>query len=304
MVTLRTLPFLFGVSPTLLSDMGSDPSAYYREFQIAKRQGSRTIRAPRATLKVIQRWIYDHILVGQPLTHEVNAFRRERSIFTNALPHVGKRNFLALDVLEFFPSISITLVSRAFHDIGFHPVVSNQLAVLCTWHGGLPQGAPTSPMLSNLILQPVDEMLSNLAADWGAVYSRYADDLAFTSDEHIFGEEDVLQVASALSVVGLQLNHRKTKRIGGGFRHEMAGLSTSQAGPMPARWKRRRWRAAFYNAETRPGEFSGRESELFGIAGYVGQYNPLLGERYKAIARATRNMTPATRPTPNHTITP
>ncbi|MEO6042794.1 MAG: reverse transcriptase domain-containing protein [Tepidiformaceae bacterium] len=267
--------------------MGNFSEHYYRDFQIPKRRGSRTIHAPRVALKVIQRWIHDHMLAGQPLTSEVNAFAPERSIFTNAGRHLGRKNFLALDVAEFFLSIGKPLVQRVFEGIGYNPLVAHQLASLCTLGGGLPQGAPTSPMLSNLIFQSVDEQLKNFAITWNAEYSRYADDLAFTSDSHYFGPEDVAAVGAALKTIGLQLNERKTKRIGGGYRHEVAGLSTTSAGAMPARWKRRQWRATFHNAELDPGVFTERTNELLGIAGYVGQYDPQLGERYKAIVQHT-----------------
>lgn len=285
LATGRTLAFLFGVSPTLVRHMASSQEQYYRSFEIPRRnRAPRRIDAPRVALKVIQRWIHDHVLPKMRVHPAATAFMPAGGIFRNAVPHVAAANILKVDVREFFPSIPRNLVFRAFRELSFNGVVSRQLTLLVTYNDGLPQGAPTSPVLSNAVMYPVDEALGRLAIEWNSQYTRYADDITFSSDEHRFNPDDVLAVEGVLGELNLTINHRKTQIIGGGFRHVVAGVSVSRSAMAP-RSKRRAWRALFHNASISPAEYAGRLDEMNGIAGFVGQYNPSLAARYRQIAR-------------------
>ena len=282
--TVRTLPFLFGVSPTLIHHMLSSPQHYYRTFHIPRHNRSaRRIHAPRVALKVIQRWIHDHILPKMTVHEAATAFAPSGGIFVNATPHVGAANLLKMDVLEFFPSVRPTDVYEAFDTLGFNNPVTQQLTGLVTYCNGLPQGAPTSPLLANAVMYSVDSALNRLAAEWHGHYTRYADDLTFSSNQHRFNLDDVARVAEVLHKVGFKANEEKTRIIGGGFRHVVAGVSMSTS-TMAPRAKRRAWRALFHQASLAPKAYTSRYDEMNGIAGFVGQYAPTLSARYREIA--------------------
>jgi hypothetical protein len=153
----------------------------YREFTIPKRSGGRRrILAPDDELKRLQRRILRRLL-GRLRAHPAaHGFERGRSIVTNALPHRGRDAVVRLDLVDFFPSTRAARIRRYFRRIGWNRAATRILVRLCTHEGRLPQGAPTSPRLSNLVNYRLDARLAGIAAALGAVYTRYADDLTFS----------------------------------------------------------------------------------------------------------------------------
>jgi hypothetical protein len=137
-------------------------------------------------------------------------------------------------------------------------------------------------------VRDLDERFSELAGSWEANYTRYADDLTFSSDSHRFSKEDVSTAAQILSDGGFSLNERKTRIIGGGHRHQVTGFSVSIRGPLAPRTRRRRWRALFHQAAQNPAEFTERTAEMTGIVGFVSLYDPPLASRYKETIAAVR----------------
>lgn len=173
----------------------------YRDVQIKKRRGgTRTLSVPDEALKQMQRTILRRLL-GRLESHPAShGFEQGRSIVTNALPHVGKSVVLKMDVKGFFPATTEKRVRAYFKLIGWNKDAVDILTRLTTYKGGLPQGAPTSPRLSNLINVPLDARLEALGRKIGAAYTRYADDLTFSlkpiesghsSWEKIFGADRV-----------------------------------------------------------------------------------------------------------------
>lgn len=171
---------------------GCGTGSPYVEFTIPKASGgTRTISAPRAALKKIQRRILDEILAKLPVHAASHGFVRGRSVLTNAKPHKGAALVIKMDLRDFFPTIHYRRVVGLFLRIGYAEEVANALAGLCThrakladgfvlWPGVLPQGAPTSPAIANLLCRRLDSRLSGLAKGAGGVYTRYADDLTFS----------------------------------------------------------------------------------------------------------------------------
>lgn len=285
LVDRAALPYLLGVRPKFIASMGRNAPRYYRTFQAPKAlRGARLIEAPRRALKVIQRWLYDHVLLNVEFPTCVTGFVRERNIFVNALPHVPGKNLMVLDISDFFHSVNQSRVQQIFQDIGFPPEVGDQLASLCCLDGRLPQGAPTSPALANIAFQPADRELEDLAKSWNCTYSRYADDLAF-SGERRFGREDGDAIQNILGSHGFAVNHAKSRRVGAGGRQVIAGIVVNETA-QPPRWKRRLWRATFHRASRHPQEFAGRAAVLRGIAAFINQYDRPLAARYRAIADA------------------
>lgn len=171
---------------------GSGPGSPYVSFTIPKASGEpRTITAPRLTLRRVQRQILDELLSKLPTHTAAHGFVKKRSVVTNAKPHESSQLVVKLDLKDFFPTISYHRVRGLLCRYGFSPEVADTLAGLTThravlsdgyvvWPGVLPQGAPTSPVLANLICRRLDSRLSGLAKRMGARYTRYADDLTFS----------------------------------------------------------------------------------------------------------------------------
>ncbi len=168
-----------GMSPPELASI----QAAYRQFTIPKRSGGhRRILAPQKELKSVQRRILRRLLALLVSHPAATGFERGRSIVTNASRHLGRAVVVRMDLRDFFDSTSARRVRRFFRRIGWNRPAARRLGELCTHRGALPQGAPTSPRLANLVNYRLDTRLNNLAAAFGATYTRYADDLVFSFD--------------------------------------------------------------------------------------------------------------------------
>jgi RNA-directed DNA polymerase len=222
------------------------PKPRYRNFIIAKRNGSpRSIDEPLKSLKKIQRKILAHLesYVGTPRKC-VHGFVRDRSIVTNAIEHCSPKikHILNVDLSDFFPSITFKRVRGALRKapFGFSHSVASLVAHICTHEGKLPQGAPTSPFLSNLICRSLDRELTELARRCRATYTRYADDLTFSlqhpqkeklpvplcSWQHgIVSAGDELR--ALISKHGFLLNDAKTRLSDRFSRMEVTGLTVN-----------------------------------------------------------------------------
>jgi retron-type reverse transcriptase len=283
LVRPQILSFLFGVSYSFINTMSTNSQRYYRIYRITKKAGGyRRIEAPRRFIKLIQRWIYMYILSTHELPETVTGFARGKNIFSNAQPHIPNKNLMVVDIKDFFPSIDYQDVYRTFKSFGFPTRVNALLSRLCTLHRRLPQGAPTSPALANLVFLPVDLALQDLAKSWDCAYSRYADDIAFSGNAP-FSKKHTKAVSEILKDWGFRTNYRKTRIIGGGGKQILTGLVVNTSG-LPPRQKRRRWRAMFHQASAEPSKFLGKSQSLTGISAFVNQYDPKLASRYFDVA--------------------
>jgi hypothetical protein len=219
-------------------------------YRVMEKQsgGLRLIEAPKPRLKQLQRRILSAILENVPPHHAVHGFVKGRSIQTFAAPHVGRQVVLRMDLEDFFPSFPAARIQTVFRTFGYPESVADLLGGMCTnaaphdvWPRAalaarelydrphLPQGAPTSPALANICAYRTDCRLAGLAKSAGAVYTRYADDLAFSGDAD-FGrrvERFSTHAAVILMEEGLTVNHRKTRVMRQGVRQHLAGLVTN-----------------------------------------------------------------------------
>ncbi len=153
----------------------------YARFTIPKRRGgTRTISAPNEKLKALQRRILYRLLNPLPMHPSVTGFVRGRSIVDNARPHVGSGVVINLDLADFFPTITTERVAAMFRGLGWDADSAAILSRICTDEGRLPQGAPTSPAISNLVCRRLDERLSGLVKLFKGHYTRYADDITIS----------------------------------------------------------------------------------------------------------------------------
>ncbi|MBE0534363.1 MAG: RNA-directed DNA polymerase [Phycisphaerae bacterium] len=153
----------------------------YHEFAIRKRSGgTRQITAPNRQLKTVQRKILKRLL-GRLCCHPcATGFEKRHSIVTNAAVHVGADAVLRMDMIAFFRMTTAERIRGYFYGIGWGKEATDLLIRLCTHNGALPQGAPTSPRLSNLVNIEMDTRLACWARKIGAAYTRYADDVTFS----------------------------------------------------------------------------------------------------------------------------
>ncbi len=284
----RVLSFILGISHQLTHAMAHVPTRYYRQFEIKKRAGgSRLISTPRVFLKVVQRWILLNILYKKPLPDYVTGFVPGRGLIANANSHVGQRFLTRLDLEDFFPSIGFQKVMELYANFGFPDSVTALLGGLSVLNGSLPQGAPTSPYLANLAFLPVDSEIAKLAIAQRINYSRYADDLTFSSPEPI-SESIFSQIQQIILTNSFRINKAKIRVLGPGQRLSTTGMVVNVK-PQPVRTLRRRLRVRFHQAALDPSKFVNEANQLQGWAAYVNMYDKNLGRKYLAIAREVRN---------------
>ena len=223
---------------------------HYRYQLLEKRDGKkRLIEKPKATLKRLQRQINQEILATLEPHPAVHGFCKHRSCLTHASAHVAKQYLLLFDIAECFQSIHWSMVKAVFKRMGYTDSVCVYLTALCTHsvrlsraelrffdvaqqerlkQRHLPQGAPSSPALANAALQHLDTRLSGLADRFGLSYSRYADDIAMSSNQH--RDWCFLQplIGSICLEEGVALNYRKTRIKKAHQKQRLVGIVVNQ----------------------------------------------------------------------------
>jgi len=180
-VSRRVVATLFGYSVNLVGRMGARPANYYRTFVVGKGRGVRKIDSPKVALKVIQKWIGEHLSLAIEMPQYVHGFVPNRSTLTGALPHCGAQWVASVDIKDFFPSIAPERLRPELARIGYQDKAQETILNLTTLHGGLPQGSPASPVLANLAFRRTDELVSEFCSEVGCTYTRYADDLVVSA---------------------------------------------------------------------------------------------------------------------------
>lgn len=284
----------------------------YTSFEIPKKNGGqRTIKAPVEKLKVLQRKLADLL---QDCLDEINAarnlkdraahgFKRKRSIVTNARQHRNRRWVCNIDLEDFFPSINFGRVRGFFiknRDFELRKDVATVLAQIACHDNSLPQGSPCSPVISNLVAHLLDMRLVKLARSTGCSYSRYADDLTFSTNKKQFpadiampaGDEgpnahlwlpgDTLR--DEIERAGFRINHHKTHVMYRTSRQKVTGLVVNKK--ISTRWEYRHNVRAMVNTLVTKGAFEvngvvhkdgkisvekrpGTLNELHGMLGFI-----------------------------------
>ncbi len=283
-----------GVSPQLIWRMTIDTDRYYRSFKLPKKGGGdRLIECPRVFLKVVQSFLTDFVF-GEMLVHpRVHSFALGRSIVTNAVNHVGKAFVGNVDIKDFFGSISRDLVLRLFIRHGFQEVEAEALSRLCTKQNRLPQGAPTSPVISNAILYEFDDAVSKYCDARGLTFSRYADDITVSGYSRVSVNEALLFLQQCLrELFGLELNEKKTRVSSRGGQQRVTGVVVNESAAPPRRY-RRKIRAEFHSASKKPRDYVGQLAVLGGYLGYLKIFPKLQSARetkkYEQIFKAVKS---------------
>ena len=214
----------------------------YEEFTIPKKSGGvRRIQAPSSELKKAQRCILRRLLAGLKSHDAAVGFEQGKSIVTGARQHTGKAFVLRFDIIDFFPSTSRTRVYNYFRRIGWNRRVAKLLCRLVTHENSLPQGAPTSPRLSNLINYLMDHCLKQFVARYEGTYTRYADDITISfSDPDCDLEEIIDGVFQYIRWNGYRPHLGKKLKISRRRqRQSVNGLVVNETVNLPR--ERRRW---------------------------------------------------------------
>lgn len=264
--------------------------AHYQVHQIPKRDGTkRTIHEPDPLLKLIQRNLLHHVLDHITCSTCATAYRKGQPIVANATPHVDQQLLLKLDIEDFFGSITFPMIyQKAFPVIYFPPQVATLLTHLCCYEDALPQGAPTSAAISNIVMRPFDDHMVEWCQEREIVYTRYSDDLTFSGD---FEPRDVIsKVRNFLAELGFELNRKKTRVLYPHQQQAVTGIVVNQK-PQIAKSYRKELRQEIYyclkfgaaahlafrnNLETPPDKTNQLKylQHLLGKVNYVLQVNP------------------------------
>lgn len=275
----------------------------------------RLLEKPMDMLRRTQRTVLDELLTGLPVHDAAHGFVAGRSVVTGAAEHTGQQVVVSADLTAFFASVTAPTVYGVFRSAGFAEPLAHVLTGLCTHRvpphvltampaGGtaderwalrrmlgeahLPQGAPTSPALANTALRHLDARLAGWAASVGAVYTRYADDLAFSGDDRLAARTDAFLrgVDRIVTDQGHRLNPRKTRVRRRGVRQSVTGVVVNDR-TSPGRREVDRLHAILHNAaEHGPGSQNRAghpdfRAHLLGRIGWVEQVHPERARRLR-----------------------
>jgi len=251
---------------------------HYSIFHIPKKSGgTRIIENPSRELKTIQREILDSILKTFPVDKNCHGFVDKRGIITNAQSHVGAVCVINIDLKDFFHTVTKDMVIRELSRFTDTP---HAIAELITYKERLPMGAPTSPYMSNICTVILDRKLGGLAKKHNAVYTRYADDLTFSSKTNNDLHKIIPKVHSFIKGEGFVLNYNKTKVTRRGGRMMVTGICVNDRLNVPRKIVKN------FRAEVHQTRLSGTQddlhvlAELKGFASHIYNANPNKGKQY------------------------
>lgn len=230
---VKHLSKLIGVKDSELYKISNSNSKfYYKEFLLPKiNGGERRIKAPLPTLNIIQKWIFHNILEHLKCSVYCKSYQKNVSLKDNAKFHRRQPVLMKLDISNFFDEIDNKLIYNVFRDLGYSKEISSTITKLVMYTDnhktkGIPQGATTSPMLSNIILKKFDERVGYFCLEHKIRYTRYADDLAFSGDFDYVKLKEF--VNKELIKNGFTLNKRKTKVLKGNNRQIITGIVVNE----------------------------------------------------------------------------
>lgn len=288
--TQKHLCALLGYLPNYVFAVSNSSENFYRYFYIPKKNhGVRPISEPLPNLKDIQEWILHNVLYCVDVSEYAKAYIPNKTIKDNVKFHRRQIKVMTLDIKHFFDSLSDWMVFQFFLEKGYSESVSMLLTKLCCLNGCLPQGAPTSAALSNILMINFDKDVAEYCLNNSIRYTRYADDMTFSGD---FEEVEVIRfVRNKLRMMGLELNDDKTRVRIQGQQQEVTGIVVNDRIQLPKRTRKEIRQNMYYISKfglQSHLEYIGAENnnyleQLLGKVGYAVFINPKDKEmeRYK-----------------------
>lgn len=196
----------------------------YKVYKIKKHNGNyRTIYSPNPLLKSIQKKILTNILNNKEISKHAKAYHKNISLKDNAIPHLNKKVVLKLDIIDFFENIEYpTIYKCCFNEVYFPKSVGHLLTTLCTYESRLPQGAPTSSYISNLVMKDFDNEIGTYCEQHNISYTRYSDDMTFSGDFN--PSELISKIRKLLYKLGLKINNKKIHVISNSQQQNVTGI--------------------------------------------------------------------------------
>ena len=249
MIVYRELSSLerdLGISAKTLYAVSNNIGKHYHKAKLPKKSGGyRNLSVPDEVQKAIQRKISDVLLIHMPVSRYAKAYRFGSSTLRNAKHHVGKQVVLKLDILHFFDSIRYSIVKdKAFPAEIYAEPLRILLTMLCYHKDALPQGAPSSPTITNIILYEFDELIGQWCRERTIAYTRYCDDMTFSGD---FDPVEVIRfVRAELKKLGFLLNEQKTRIQRPGQQQTVTGIVVNEKLSIPADYRRKLRQELYY----------------------------------------------------------
>lgn len=225
---LRSIENDLGFPAKTLYGLSNRIEKHYHTVFIPKSDGTkRKLSVPDFILKKVQRSIADNILAYYPISKYATAYKPGSNVQRNAHLHVNKKKLLKLDIEGFFDNITYSKVKDiVFHKDKFSEPIRILLTMLCYCKESLPQGAPTSPAITNIIMYDFDEAIGAYCQSKGVCYTRYCDDMTFSGD---LDEKEIIKVVrKELKGLGLFLKNRKTAVIPNFKRQTVTGIVVNE----------------------------------------------------------------------------
>ncbi|MBR2928738.1 MAG: RNA-directed DNA polymerase [Oscillospiraceae bacterium] len=249
MIVYRELSSLeqdLGFSARTLYAVSNNLTKHYHETKLPKKSGGfRKLSVPDQVLKAMQKRITEVLLIYMPVSRYAMAYRFGSSTIQNARYHVGKQIVLKLDILHFFDSIRYSDVKdKAFPTAIYEEPLRILLTMLCYHKDALPQGAPSSPAITNIILYEFDEQIGQWCRERNITYTRYCDDMTFSGD---FDPAEVIcLVRQELKKLGFLLNEQKTRIQRPGQQQTVTGIVVNEKLSIPSDYRRKLRQELYY----------------------------------------------------------
>ncbi len=296
----------------LIYERGASNIDHYLRYEIPKKSGG---KRPKKDMKKAQKWILENILIHLDVDKAAMAFQKGLSIIDNASLHVKSKIVVRIDIKDFFPTITFPRVRGFFESLGYNPGVATVFALICTdspkvilkqeaidgeknnkdypqfiviSERSLPQGACTSPSLANLICRKIDSRLNGYSSKSGWKYSRYADDLIFsTTSEDSYPHRLIKSISSIISEEGFKVNQSKTRLMRAPNRQTVTGLVVNNEVTLSRR-DLKRMRAFFHQCSSKGLDFMSEKigkdalSVARGYISYVEMVSPTVAEKFRS----------------------
>lgn len=243
---LSSLTDDLGVSAKALYALSNHIKSHYYQTKIPKKNGEfRVLFIPDNFLKTVQKKIAENILVHETVSPYATAYRFGASTIKNACPHLRQNTLLKLDIRKFFDHIIYPVVKdKVFPEERFSEGNRILLSLLCLYRDALPQGAPTSPFISNIIMRDFDNFVGDWCTERGIRYSRYCDDMTFSGDFN--HREVILFVKAELKKMGFYLNDSKTVVAHRGQKQIVTGIMVNEKINTPLSYRKRIRQELYY----------------------------------------------------------
>lgn len=285
---------------------------HYLHFTVPKKSGgTRTLSSPHRLLAKAQRWILCNILNKLSIEDPAHGFITQRSILSNAQQHTSRNIIINMDLENFFPSITFPRIRSVFFRAGYSPAVATILALICTecprrtvelagqtlfvamGPRGLPQGACTSPSLSNQVARRLDKRLLGMAQKHALTYTRYADDITISGNGELQNRIGwvMARVRHLADEEGFRVNESKSRILRRSTAQKVTGLVVNDR-PGVARSDVRRIRAILHHAKSEGLEEQNRSGHpnfsawLEGMISYIGMARPEVAAKLRQQLRA------------------